>query len=226
MLKFKDDNTISFSVVKNNYIICHYSPADLSMLSDFEELKNDLSIVKKVFVTLGKPLPYEHTNVYIRDTFLLCPAGGNSLEKIGKLYEKEGNYEKIEVSMEDKLKMSNLLTRDPVKFEKYAIRDAVITLKHAIEMAQFNESIKQIGIPLTLSSVGRNYVFNEWRKIMKKYLPYQLSGEYPMGDPGQFFTPKALSEMGIVGTFMTFFINNYKGGRNESFMYGCEKTTK
>lgn len=220
-----ENNSISFSIIKNTYIICHYSPADLSMLRDFDEIKDMLGTVKKVFVTLGKPLLYEHANVYVRDTFLLAPGTSNSLEKIGKIYEKEGNYEKIEVSIEDKMKMSNLLARDPEKFEKYAIRDAEITLKHAVVMAQFNEGIKQLGVPLTLSSVGRYYVFDDWRKRFSPHLPYQMSGEYPMGDPGQSFTPKALSATGLAGTYMPFFINNYKGGRNESFMYGIDRNT-
>jgi hypothetical protein len=217
---------VSFSIVKNTYIICHYSPADLSMLSDFEEIVERLSIVKKVFVSLGKPLPYEHSNVYIRDTYLLAPGGAQSLEKIGMLYEQEGKFDKIKISQREKEQMSLLLKRDPILFEKYAIRDAEITLKHATVMLDFNWNIKQLGVPLTLSSVGRNYVFSEWKRMFKKYFPYQMSGEYPMGDPSQFFTPKGLSKVGSVGTYMTFFINNYKGGRNESFMYGTDKITK
>ena len=47
-----------------------------------------------------------------------------------------------------------------------------------------------------------------------------------MGDPGIFFTANALAKTGSIGTFMTLFINNYKGGRNESFMYGIDKDTK
>ena len=53
-----------------------------------------------------------------------------------------------------------------------------------------------------------------------------MSGDYPMGDPGILFTPKALAKIGSVGTFLTLFINNYKGGRNESFMYGIDSDTK
>ena len=131
------------------------------MLSDFEELKKELGIVKKVFVSLGKPLRYEHSFVYIRDTSLLAPGGYSSLKRIGELYDTEGDFTKREISPQDLQKMSNLLERDRQAFEDYAIQDAVITLKHALAMEKFNMSIKQIGIPLTLSSMGRNYVFNE-----------------------------------------------------------------
>jgi hypothetical protein len=49
------------SVFNNNLIIAHYNAADLSMLNDFEEVKKDLSVVGKCWVTpLGaKPLTYD-----------------------------------------------------------------------------------------------------------------------------------------------------------------------
>jgi hypothetical protein len=64
--------TIPLSFVKNNFIIAHYNTTDLSMLSDFEEIKKKLSIVNKSFVSLGKPLKFAHTNVYVRDTIIYC----------------------------------------------------------------------------------------------------------------------------------------------------------
>jgi hypothetical protein len=84
----------------------------------------------------------------------LVPAGksNSSLDKLGELYSKEGDFSKIFVSDEDKAQMSQFLQRDKEAFEVYALRDAVITLKHSISMEQFNLRIKQIGITLTLSS--------------------------------------------------------------------------
>jgi hypothetical protein len=34
---------INLSIVKNNYICAHFNSADLSMLSDFEDLKQELA---------------------------------------------------------------------------------------------------------------------------------------------------------------------------------------
>lgn len=141
-LNFRTEDRISITLVKNLYICAHYSSADLSILSDLQEFKHDLNIVNKSFLTLGKPLKYECTNVYIRDTILLAPAGLNSLDKIGKLYDLEGDYSKIELSKQDKQQMSKLLERDKSLFEEYAIKDAVITLKHALSMECFNLGIK------------------------------------------------------------------------------------
>jgi hypothetical protein len=57
------------------------------MLDEFEDIKFDLGIVNKSFVTLAKPLRIEDSNVCIRDTILLSPAGSGSLDLLGKLYD-------------------------------------------------------------------------------------------------------------------------------------------
>lgn len=152
----------SFSLVKNLFLCAHYNSADLCFLSDFGTHKGSLSIINKSFVTLGKPLKFSSTNVYIRDTILLAPAGKSSLSELGKLYtEDTGDFEKIAISSEDLAKMSEFLKRDPQGFENYAIQDAIITLKHAVSMEKFNFGIKQIGVPVTLASMGRNFVLDE-----------------------------------------------------------------
>jgi len=57
--------------------------------------------------------------------------------------------------------MKNFLYRDKKGFVDYAIQDAIITLKHAVAMEKFNMTVNKIGIPVTLSGIGRNYVFKE-----------------------------------------------------------------
>lgn len=109
-LIFNNDIKIYLSFVRNNYIIAHYNDADFSMLGDFYAFKEKLSIVNKSFVTLGKPLIYEHSNVHIRDTMLLAPAGKSSLDALGKLYE--GDFKKRIISVDDLNNMSNFLKRD------------------------------------------------------------------------------------------------------------------
>lgn len=86
-------------------------------------------------------------------------------------------------------------------------------------------SIKQLGVPLTLSSIGPNYVFDEWRTNYQILLPYQISGKFRRGNADEVQTPKGLFDTGDVGLHLSNFIGNYKGGRNESFMYGAEVNT-
>jgi hypothetical protein len=115
--------------MKNYYLIAHLTPADLSLLSDFDEIKEELSIVNGSFVTLGKALKYSGKNIHIRDTMLLAPGGGRSLAAIGRLYG--GVLNKLEITREDLENMQGFLERDKAKFTEYALRDAIISLIHA-----------------------------------------------------------------------------------------------
>jgi hypothetical protein len=221
---FTENVKLSLSIVNNFYLISHYNAADIPMLSDFEnDLKSKISVVKKSFVTLGLPLKYDDRNMYIRDTILLAPTGYNSLSRIGELYE--GEFNKKIISQNDLQNMRDFLKRDKNAFTEYAIQDAVITLKHATAMEVFNMTLKQHGIPMTLSSLGRKYVFEEWSKNFKKNIPYQISGNLLMGNADELQTPKGIFQSKDVGAHMSYFIANYKGGRNESFMYGVDEET-
>jgi hypothetical protein len=47
-----------------------------------------------------------------------------------------------------------------------------------------------------------------------------------MGDTSSFSTPKGLIDNLEPGLRLNYYISNYKGGRNESFMYGVDLNTK
>jgi hypothetical protein len=100
------------------------------MLNDFEEIKEELSIVNGSFVTLGKPFKFQGRSVHIRDTMLLAPGGSKSLTNIGRLYGEM--FKKVEINKSDLEDMQGFLQRDKSKFIDYALRDALISLIHAI----------------------------------------------------------------------------------------------
>jgi len=150
-------------------------------MSDFDSLKEELTIVNKSFVTLGKPIVIGNTNVIIRDTMLLAPQGNRSLKSIGALYDFKKVDIAKELSEEQKEKFTKNLTKEQKekinldqyikqeymdlllkenkeKFEEYAIKDAIIPLIHASYMEDFNFKYHGLGIPLTLSSLGATYV--------------------------------------------------------------------
>lgn len=120
---------VSMTKTRNYYIIAHLTQADLSLMSDFKEIKEDLSIVNGSFVTLGKAIKFHGRNVHIRDTMLLAPGGSRSLASIGVLYGE--NLHKLSMNQEDLQDMQGFLERDKVKFTEYALRDALISLIHA-----------------------------------------------------------------------------------------------
>lgn len=50
---------VSISVYKSIYVLCHYTNADLCMLSDFNKFKDNLSKVGKSLITGGRPFVYD-----------------------------------------------------------------------------------------------------------------------------------------------------------------------
>lgn len=210
---------ISITKKTNNYLLSHLTNADLSMLSDFNEFKEGLDIVNKSFVTLSKPLLIEGVNLIVRDTMLLAPGGKKSLDSIGKMYD----IEKIEIPSEYRSQMGRLLEEDRELFEKYAKRDALISLIHGYFMDSFYGSIGGLGVPITLSGLSSSYIRKFWKD--KNYKGYQAHPKYDLGNVSNSFTPKGFSKLKDVGLFMNFFISCYKGGRNETFMYGKDDST-
>lgn len=249
-----EGDKVSITKIRNNYFIAHYTPADLSMLNDFDDFVEKLSIVNDTYVTLGKPIVIGGTkikeeksvvkelsktgevneseninvkerkskservvggsNVILRDSWLLAPQGHKSLESLGKLY----NYEKISLSKEQIENMDLLLKEDKELFDRYAIRDAIIALIHGNYMEDHNFKLQGLGIPLTLSSLGTIYVKYKWK--MMGYKGYQISPKYLIGDTSATQTPKGLYTTSQTGLKLSYYIANYKGGRNESYMYG------
>jgi len=201
----------------NNYLIAHYTPSDLSMLSDFEEFKSQMDIVNKCFVTLKKPILIDGINVIIRDTMLIAPGGKKSLDAISSLYS---GINKIKISSKQIKNMELFKRENPELFKKYALQDSLIALVHGNFMEEFNHTINGLGVPLTLSSLSGNFIRKYWKD--KNYKGYQVSENYLMTNVSKTLTPVGLSVVKDVGIKSTMYIANYKGGRNESFMYGYE----
>ena len=78
---------------------------------------------------MAKPLRCARSNVYIRDTMLLSPAGSLTLDSLGKFYSREGDFNKRIIPDYYKEKLSNFIDEDQKGFEEFAIQDAVTTLK-------------------------------------------------------------------------------------------------
>ena len=87
----------------------------------------------------------------MRDTSLLTPTG-QSLGAIGKLYSDLG-LNKIDLPKEVKSNMRQLMNEDLSLFKKYAMKDSIITLWHALQVEQSNHELcNSFNIPITFSS--------------------------------------------------------------------------
>ena len=203
----------------NLYLLSHYTPADLSMLKDFEDYKVNFDIVNKSFVTLKKPLLIKGINVHLRDTKLISP-GKKSLEAVSSLYD---GIEKVKIDRRYLTNMQLLRKDDPELFRRYALQDSLISLLHGCYMEEFNHKLGGVGIPVTLSILSSNYIRLVWKRI--NYLGYQPSPKYILSNASKTLTPKGLSVVNDIGVKSTLYIANYKGGRNESFMYGYDDKT-
>lgn len=207
-------------------LISHSSAADLCMLNDIQEYFGELSIVHKNFVTLRKPINTlmegfdVKIDLVVRDTLLLAPGQKRSLSAIGSLYG--ARYEKVQLSADQISNMDKLILEDKVLFERYAVLDSIIPLIHASRMEEMNlRMCKSLGIPITVSGFSRKYIEGFWDKV--GYRGYQISPNYLIGDASVLQTPKGLNAASMVGECMSCYISAYKGGRNESFMYGLDK---
>lgn len=209
---------ISVSIKRTIYLCAHESTADLSMLSDFETFKKSLDIINRSYITRGKALKRPEAWVHVRDTALLAPQGFASLASIGSIYG--GQFLKRDIGNYRKEKMSVLLSEHKTLFEEYAIQDAKIPLKHVNSMEEFYNSVFKEGVPLTLSTVAKSYVLKEWKSV--KYKGYQLDKWSSLGDLTE-IDPKSMRSHDGIHKHVFSFLSAYRGGRNESFMYGIEK---
>lgn len=210
---------VSVTLTRNNYFVGHYTAADLSILKDYEVFKNDFDIVNKSMVSLKKPYLVGDINVIMRDAMLLCPGTSNSLAALGKMYD----FPKIDIG-DWITKMDKLLVEDFNLFKDYAIQDAKIALLHGVYMEEFAFKLGMIGVPLSLSMLSSSHLRKFWQ--LNNYEGYQINPEYLINDSAKTQTPRGLFSVGDVGHHISKYIASYKGGRNESFMYGIDDSFK
>lgn len=158
----------------------------------------------------------EGSKVHIRDTILLTSAAAQSLDAIGLTH----GYKKLAVSMYNKQNMDKFMFEDYENFKQYGLRDSEIVLKHGLFMEEFNYKHSLTGVPVTLASVSKKYLSNKWREM--GYKGYQSHPEYLQGKVSQTITPVPLRLLGREALYLSMYIAAYRGGRNESFMYGID----
>ena len=218
--KFGDgDSALSISVRRMLYIMMHYSPAELSMLSDIESFKEELDIIQGSFVTRGRPITKEgvKSSVHIRDTILLSPIGISKLADLGDIYGE--GYKKVDIGGY-RGDMKRMLDERPLLFAIYGMTDSYITLKHGNSMEEFYFSLGKLGVPLTSTGLSKSYVLQEWLKM--NYGGYHVIGDVNISDLASLVTPKK-ARSANVSDYIVSYVSAYRGGRNESFMYGYDQ---
>jgi len=132
--------------------------------------------------------------------------------------------EKVDLSTYYIQNMDFLLKENPEKFKEYAMTDSLITLIHSLFINDFSFKLGSLNIPNTLGTLSSKYIKNKWRD--DKYRGYQIDVNYPIGDVRQSHTPKGIQFGSSTLELSNLFIGSYRGGRNECFRYGTDKSTK
>ena len=217
-----DVETTRLKIHKEVYLLAHFTTADISSWSDFEEVKELFSILRKCFITISNKKAYKGWKVFLRDTSLLSPTT-QSLGAIGELYSDLG-LNKIDLPKSSKNNMRLFMQEDFNKFKEYAIQDSVITLWHALQVEYSNyEFSNSFSIPITLSSLATNYLYKELVDTVigrKNYHNPQVNGIFGMKSLSKVFTPLGIECCGELHEYIDYYLGSYHGGRNESFMYG------
>jgi len=213
---------ILFNVKRRVYIAAHYNAADLTLISDWKDVSlRNLDIVKKCYTSLSIPLKYSGgEKVYLRDTILLASAAAKSLGALAYAYKME----KKEISDFYKSRMDLLFKNDFEKFKSYAMNDSLITLIHTLFINDFSFKLGSLSIPNTLGTLSSKYIKNKWRE--DKYRGYQIDINYPLGDVRQSHTPKGIQFGSSTVEMSNLFIGSLRGGRNECFRYGIDRSKK
>ena len=207
------------------YLIAHFTTADVSLLSDFSEIKNRFSVLNKSFLTLDKTLSFNKWKVFLRDSSLLSPAG-MSLKSIGSLYPTLP-LEKIELSANQLNNMDELYTSDRTLFMSYAMQDSKIVLWHSLQVLNSHYLFTQkYTIPVTLSSLASSFLI---KKLVSGedsdfgYHPKTKNGLISVKDLAKLNTPVGIELSGDLHEYIDYFLGSYHGGRNESYVYGIAK---
>ena len=211
------------------FLCGHFNLADMPAFKDLPMLVKHLDSVRKTFVTLPRPLKvtcwdknkHKHKlKVHVRDSMLLAPAGMLSLRALGEILK----IQKVELEAGMIERMDELLGKDPLLYEVYALKDAEISAKYCDEMRKLN--LKLLGedtIPLTLSSIGLSLLFKVWEN--GGWDVDAILGKESIMDSafnGQFKVRKEKSvALKVVHNSENIATECYHGGRNEQYLYGA-----
>lgn len=187
---------------------------------DFDEVENRRE--KNSLITFDKRTsPPRCSNVTFTDTLLITP-GGMGLAECGQLLGLPKLTVPAPYSISD---MRQYLKGDRRGFEAYAVRDAEIAVRYALQVKSFcTESLMIERVPTTIGAMAVS-------RFLKTIDESGISSEICMGtrtvskqcwnpETQGFRTVKTRQSIPARELYETFPINCYHGGRNECYMMG------
>lgn len=145
-----------------------------------------------------------------------------SLKTIGELYP-ELPLQKIELSKQEIGNMEEFYLRNERLFMDYAMQDSKIVLWHSLQVlcSQY-ELTGKYTIPITLSSLASSFLK---KRLLTEgdYHPSTKNGLISMKNLAKVNTPTGIELSGELHEYIDYFLGSYRGGRNESYLYGIVK---
>jgi hypothetical protein len=230
---------------KRVILAAHWTRADLPAFGDFSKIKRQFDCVQKTYVTLEKPYRAKVTiakhlrafDVFLLDTRLLAPGSSKSLAALGDLYQ----FNKIDLgyrSIVDSNKVANdvpyiermdwLIEDDPTLYERYAIRDAEICVRHVNEILKFVKGeldLRGVSLPpITLGSLAVRYLVSQWQRLgidPEAILGRQVQQQrHFRRTTNRYLTQPHYEPLPAVTLYEPLAKAAFCGGRNECFWYG------
>lgn len=217
------------------YLVGHYTKADLPAFSDFDSIKKIASAVRSSFVSTDASFDFSistgsgdlELSVLLRDTFLLAPAGSQSLAALGEILGIPKVVLRDDPAEEYRIKsrMDVLRSHDWPLFRQYAIQDAVICAEYAQRIIKLCEQhLGKARLPVTLTAIGVDLLLKKWkddsrsidallgRETVKEKRWNKRLNRYQTGNREVAQVNYALYE--------TLATEAYHGGRNEQYWFG------
>nr|WP_306235675.1 DNA polymerase [Bradyrhizobium sp. Bra64] len=217
------------------YLVGHYTKADLPAFSDFDSIKKIASAVRSSFVSTDASFDFAistgsgdlELSVLLRDTFLLAPAGSQSLASLGEILGIPKVVLRDDPAEEHRIKsrMDLLRSNEWPLFRRYAIQDAVICAEYAQRIIRLCEQhLGKTRLPVTLTSIGVDLLMKKWsddsrdaeailgRETVKEKRWKKRLGRYQSENREVAQVNYALYE--------TLATEAYHGGRNEQYWFG------
>lgn len=104
------------------------------------------------------------------------------------------------------------------EFKKYAMRDAVIPLHHALHIMEIAlDTTKKYFLPITLSSLAQELLA---KSLGPNFQLPTKNYKYSTRNMAKLFTPKGIELNGGLADYLPYYMASLRGGRNECFVYG------
>jgi hypothetical protein len=214
---------------KTVVLASHYTPAEMSVVKDFDKLKHRVDLIQgSSYASVKQPFKsncYDTSRnkhmvtVHLLDSMLLAPSDGKSLAVLGMLL----GFHKLELpDGYSKGEMKRLLDEQPDVFEEYALRDAEITARY---IRRVEEQCGDLGLndyrPVTVGGLATKILL---KRLDDEGIDYDaVMGVVKGSQVSSGFTSTTRSyKSQLVQRHESLAVDCYHGGRNECFLFGFQ----